>query len=191
MLDDHQGQAQFSSFVVPAEQVEVTDDWQTMGLVATATHSFTVQDVDVTEQQAFHYETVFLPQAIYQLNFSVFADLTLWVNYIGMAEHFLALSSDSVSPSHLQALQDTLTHANKMVETLATECLQVVSAKVEFTEPLVRKVHREASMSVAHISQAITAIYPYTGIKGASQNTSLNRVFRDYFTATQHHIFTA
>ena len=191
VLTNHQGHEPFSSFVVPADQVEVIDDWQTMGLVATATHSFTVQDVDVTERQGFHYETVFLPQAIYQLNFSVFADLTLWVNYIGMAEHFLALSSDIVSSNHLQTLQETLTHANHMVETLATECLQVVSEKVIFTEPLVTKVHREASMSVAHISQAITAIYPYTGIKGASQNSAINRVFRDYFTATQHHIFTA
>ncbi len=191
VLKDKHGQPKFSSFVVPAEQVEVTEDWQTMGLVATATHSFTVQDVDVTEQQGFHYETVFLPQAIYQLNFSVFADLTLWVNYIGMAEHFLSLSSDFVSSSLLQTLQETLTHANQMVETLATECLQVVSDNVNFTEPLVSKVHREASMSVAHISQAITAIYPYTGIKGASQNSAINRVFRDYFTATQHHIFTA
>ncbi|MBR9792616.1 MAG: acyl-CoA dehydrogenase [Gammaproteobacteria bacterium] len=190
-LNDRHGQPQFSSFVVPADQVEVVDDWQTMGLVATATHSFTVQDVGVTEHQAFHYETVFLPQAIYQLNFSVFADFTLWVNYIGMAEHFLALSNDSVSPGHLQILQETLSHANQMVETLATECLQVVSKKVNFTEPLVSKVHREASMSVAHISQAISAIYPYTGIKGASQNSAINRVFRDYFTATQHHIFIA
>ena len=88
-------------------------------------------------------------------------------------------------------MQETLTHANHMVETLATECLQVVSEKAIFTEPLVTKVHREASMSVAHISQAITAIYPYTGIKGASQNSAINQVFRDYFTATQHHIFTA
>jgi len=191
VLKNGQGNEQYSSFVVPAEQVAVTDDWQTMGLVATATHSFKVQDVDVIEQQAFHYETVFLPQAIYQLNFSVFADLTLWVNYIGMAEHFLALSNNFVSPSHLQTLKDSLTHANQMVETLATECLQVVSEKADFTELLVSKLHREASMSVAHISQAITAIYPYTGIKGASQNTALNRVFRDYFTATQHHIFTA
>ncbi|MCP3704249.1 MAG: hypothetical protein GY954_15135, partial [Alteromonas sp.] len=143
------------------------------------------------EQQGFHYETVFLPQAIYQLNFSVFADLTLWVNYIGMGEHFLALSSNSVSPSHLYTLQDTLTHANLRVENLAEECLQVVREKVDFTEQLVNKVHREASMSVVNISKAITAIYPYTRIKGASQNTALNRVFRDYFTATQHHIFTA
>ena len=191
VLKNHQGQEHYSSFVVPAEQVEVIDDWQTMGLVATATHSFKVQNAEITEQQGFHYETVFLPQAIYQLNFSVFADLTLWVNYIGMGEHFLALSSNSVSPSHLQTLQDTLTHANLRVESLVEECLQVVREKVDFTEQLVNKVHREASMSVANISKAITAIYPYTRIKGASQNTALNRVFRDYFTATQHHIFTA
>ena len=191
VLTNHQGHEPFSSFVVPADQVEVIDDWQTMGLVATATHSFKVQDVEVTEQQGFHYETIFLPQAIYQLNFSVFADLTLWVNYIGMAEHFLTLCSDCVSPSHLQPLQETLNHANQMVETLATECIKVVSEKEEFPEQLVSKVHREASMSVVHISQAVTAIYPYTGIKGASQNSALNQVFRDYFTATQHHIFTA
>ena len=191
VLNNHQGQPQFSSFVVPARQVEVVEDWQTMGLVATATHSFKVTDAEVSELERFRYDQVYLPQSVYQLNFGVFADLTLWVNYIGMAEHFVDLVNSGLSSAVSPSLPDILQHANRMVESLARECLQAVREKTPFTEAFISKVHTAASTSVATISQGITAIYPYTGIKGASENTEMNNVFRDYFTATQHHIFTA
>ncbi|MDN6310547.1 MAG: hypothetical protein L0J60_07740 [Psychroflexus sp.] len=39
------------------------------------------------------------------------------------------------------------------------------------------------------MTAAITSIYPYLGVKASRTDQQLNQIFRDYFTATQHHIF--
>src|SRR5690606_17956853 len=44
------GTPKFRSFVVPAEKVRIIDDWHTMGLKATATCSFEVDNVTVPEE---------------------------------------------------------------------------------------------------------------------------------------------
>ncbi|MGV8813599.1 MAG: hypothetical protein ACOH2D_05760 [Gelidibacter sp.] len=52
-----------------------------------------------------------------------------------------------------------------------------------------QKVHSQAADSVSDISRLIIEIYPKLGIRASRIDHQLNQIFRDYFTATQHHIF--
>ena len=178
------------SFVVPRNQVTIYDDWDTMGMKATATRSFSVNNVVVDHKYSFLYNRFYLPQLVYKIHFSVFADLTLWVNYIGMAEHYLEEASHSLDECKLTTLTTIVNIANKQVDTYVQEIEQLLSEEKSFSEELIQQIHDTASRSVQEISKNIIAVLPLLGIRSCNENTVLNQIFRDYFTATQHHIFS-
>ncbi|MGE5943614.1 MAG: acyl-CoA dehydrogenase [Flavobacteriales bacterium] len=177
------------SFVIPKEDVTIIEDWNTMGLKATATHSFKVDSVLVSSKQAFVYNKFYLPQAIFKIPFIVFADLTLWVNYLGMAEHFLYEASKILEAKSLEPFYLILSNTNQRLYKFAERMEQLTTKETTITETYIQTIHKTASTSVKNMSQAILNIHPLLGIKACSQSHPLNNIFRDYFTATQHHIF--
>lgn len=189
-LNRRDGKPDVRSFVIPAEQVSVVDDWQTMGLKATATQSFIIEDVNAAAWQTFRYDQVYLGQPLYQLNFSVFADLTLWVNYIGMAEHLVAVTVQTQAKEQRNRLLAEINNANQQMEQRAQQCCALMERQIPLSDEQINEIHQSAAHSVAQISNAIIAFYPRLGIAAATETQEINRIFRDYFTATQHYIFT-
>lgn len=189
-LKNEDGTPKFLSFVIPASAVTIIEDWNTMGLKASATHSFEVKDVVVDEQFSFVYNQFHLPQSVFKIHFSVFADLTLWVNYLGMAEHFCEEAALIVEPDQLIALVAIIRSANQEVIEIVRTVDELTETSGTFSHAFISEVHGVASASVKSISSALVGLYPFLGIKGSREDHVLNQIFRDYFTATQHHIFT-
>jgi hypothetical protein len=158
-------------------------------MLPTATHSFVVDDLAVGEKYSFHYETVYLPQPVYKIPFSTFADLTLWVNYIGMAEHYLEEAKLVLDEKKLKPLASAVNRSNRAAFNFAEEINNSIKKGSDIHEPYQQKVHEKAVESVRQFSQAILEIYPFLGIKASRSDHQLNQIFRDYFTATQHYIF--
>lgn len=183
------GSPKFLSFVIPASEVTVIEDWNTMGLKASATHSFVVKDVLVDERFSFVYNRFYLEQPIFKIHFSVFADLTLWVNYIGMAEHLLEEPKDHSKPGY-QSLQEAVKKANKAVSDYAHTIEKITGEESSISELLVAEIHKSAADSVKEMSGCIISLFPHLGVNASREDHVLNQIFRDYFTATQHHIFT-
>lgn len=189
-VKDEKGKERILSFVISKDQVSIIEDWDTMGLEASATHSFEVRDIHVHEKYSFKYNDHHLPHSIFKIDFSVFADLTLWVNYLGMAEHFLEESKSECTAKKCQGLQSVLLISNEKVNSFAADVESEIMADGVLSRELVKEVHREAASSIRNISLAITELYPFLGIRACWKSSLLNKIFRDYFTATQHHIFT-
>lgn len=189
-LKDDEGNLRFLSFVIPAHQVQVIHDWNTMGLKATATHSFTVNSVKAFENQSFVYNQIHHPNLIFKIPFTVFADLTLWVNYLGMAEHFVSeakkVSKSKGNPKLLQVVKN----ANEKIYSLAQEVEQFLENEDSISEFHILEIHQVASQSVKNMTEGIIEWFPHLGIKACKENHPLNLVFRDFFTATQHHNFS-
>ena len=184
------GSPKILSFILPKKDVKIINDWHTMGLKASVTQSFNVENIVVDKGYSFIYNEFYLPQEIFRIPFSVFADLTLWVNYIGMAEHFLE-EAQKIRPSELlKSLENTLSNANLQVIQKSEKIEDMISLGNKISATFITEVHKIASVSVKNLSNEIMNVYPYLGIGASSENHQLNQVFRDYFTATQHHIFT-
>jgi len=188
-VKEKDGSVQFRSFVIPKDKIQIVPDWKTMGLIATATHSFEVDTV-IEERYSFKYNKFNLPQAIFKIPFSLFADVTLWVNYLGMAEHFLDEAQCVLTKDDLLNLSNVLSMTNQEIFITSEEIEINIQKGIEFTDEYMRNIHSKAVDSVRNISRLIIEIYPNLGIKGSSSDHQLNQVFRDYFTGTQHHIFT-
>ncbi len=189
-LTNEDGSPRFLSFVIAADQVSIIEDWNTMGLKATATHSFEVRNVLVSEEYSFMYNQVYLSQPIYEIDFSVFADLTLWVNYLGMAGHLLEEAASETDKQKLDSLNAVIRESNEELDRLTELVESTISKGNSLDKDLIKEVHETASHSVRQMSEAIITLHPYLGVKASREDHSINQIFRDYFTATQHHIFT-
>lgn len=189
-IQNDDGTPKVLSFVLPKENVSIIDDWDTMGLKATTTCSFEVEKVNVHKNFSFIYNEFFQPQDIFKIPFSVFADLTLWVNYIGMAEHFLAEASYLQATGVLKDLENNISRSNQKVAQFSEEIEGKIAEGIEIDPEYMQEIHRVASDSVRGFSKNSIEIFPHLGIKAVRKNEPLQQIFSDYFTATQHHIFT-
>ncbi len=188
-LKDENGADKILSFVLPKNKVEIIEDWNTMGLKATATCSFNVKDVLIAEENTFVYNHFYLSQEIFKIDFSAFADLTLMVNYLGMVEHYLEESKKEINHSVLKTLENSLQKANSQVYIFAEEIEKRISQNNKIEEELLQNIHQTCSRFILDFSALLIKIHPFLGMKAARINHPLNQIFRDYFTATQHHNF--
>lgn len=177
------------SFVIPKEAVQIIENWDTMGLKATATYSFKVNAYLTSSNNAFVYNTSYLSHPIFKTPFSVFADLTLWVNYLGMAEHYLKDASAFLEDKQTKSLTSTLSKTNLQLFEFAKQIEVLTTKNEQINKDYIDKIHLTAIRSVKAISKEIINIHPLLGVKASKEQHPINRVFRDYFTATQHHIF--
>lgn len=184
------GSPKVLSFVISKEKVRIIEDWNTMGLKATATFSFEVNDVLVHKSNGFLYNDHHLPDPIFKIPFSVFADLTLWINYIGMAQHLYEEAFRSIDKGLLDDLEHTIKDGDLKIFRYAEQVENGILTHKSLDDRIIQEVHHVASESIKTLSRHIIGIFPFLGVNASRDNHPLNQIFRDYFTATQHHNFT-
>src|SRR5699024_1054711 len=188
-VKNRDGTPQVRSFVVPKEKVTIIEDWNAMGMAATATHSFTIEELPVHRKYRFWYNHSYLPGPIYKLPSSLFAYLTLWANYVGMAEHYWEESMRVLDDQQSADLKAITEESNQALFGFSAEVERLIRNESTITETYMQQVHQQAADSVRRISEAIVDIHPLLGMKASRRSHQLNQIFRDYFTATQHIIF--
>jgi alkylation response protein AidB-like acyl-CoA dehydrogenase len=183
---DASGNPIFRSFFLEADKVQYLETWNTFGLIATATHDFEVKNVWVTEENMFQYNHSYFDGIMDKIPFPVMADVTILVNHIGVAEHFLEESLNirqtavqKEFEAYLKGQIEQFYHIAEQIEEILTES-DTLSA--EFSE----KVHAFGEDFVQNTAVYIAKIHPYLGMKASKFNEPINQIFRDYFTLTQH-----
>lgn len=174
------------SFVINKNDVTVFPDWKCMGMKDTYTYSFKVTNVYVGEEYSFLYDVFYTQNIIDKVPFSVFADLTLLVNYLGMAIHFYK-EAISLNSNHtedrikvlIQSIEESIINFAKEVE------WQLLNDENSLFE-LQKNIHQYGINAVQSLAQAIVSLYTKLGIIAAREDQTINKIFKDFFTATQH-----
>ena len=124
-----------------------------------------------------------------KIPFRIFADLTLLVNYLGMAEHFIEKSLEIINYQKQTDFEHfVIKSTSKTIEFAKTiENLLVNNSPI--SQEIETEIHSFGIKTVEKITQFIIEIYPQLGIKASKINEEINQIFRDYFTATQHRNF--
>lgn len=167
------------SFVVPKEKVTIIPDWESMGMRATSTFSFRLNDVLVSRQYSFKYDKFYTQDKTSGIPFSVFTDLTLLVNYIGMAQNF----AETVDNMKMQEF--TATALEKTIN-IAKEIEQSIANKKVLSKEQIEQIHIFGEETVYDLCKYIIKLYPTLGIEASRIKSPINQIFRDFFTATQH-----
>ncbi len=193
------------SFFVPKDVVLVHYDWDTFGLECTASHSFSLDQVEIDSAYSFQItpEKRYSDDPLYSLPFMPFAEVTLLANYIGMYRRFLDLvekyfmekSKDpfwekkfskqrfKLLDTYQVQLATNRTAMNTQIITLWDKCL---TGGLTADDPVIGKIAVQSREIVKDIREQTVTLFPLVGIAGAQRDNELNIVFRNIFTATQH-----
>jgi indole-3-acetate monooxygenase len=203
-LLNKEGEPLYKSFLFTKKEVKIFKDWNTMGLKATASNSFSIKDLKVSKRRSFvidpNYAT--LPDLIYQYPFLQFAETTLAVNISGMALHFLdefeqliALwkQSKKYSDAAINRLEEKLKETNNNLREHRAAFYEATNASWKILEEN-QLISREMLDKVSVLSRqfslnarkAAAELYPHCGVSATQNGTIINLIIRDIFTASQH-----
>ncbi|KQS93328.1 hypothetical protein ASG21_10155 [Chryseobacterium sp. Leaf394] len=185
-LLDKFGSEIIRSFVISKNEVEIIPNWKSMGMKATGTFSFKVENVEVSEEYSFVYDDFFTDDVLDKIPFRIFADLTLLVNYLGIASHFSEeaiiirpnLLLDSFNKMISNELEKTIDFANE-IENILNDFETVPPEKQT-------EIHSFGTDLVEKLSHQILEIYFQLGLRATHKDSAMYQIFCDYFTATQH-----
>jgi indole-3-acetate monooxygenase len=205
-LLNKKGEPVYKSFLFTKDEVQIYKDWNTMGLKATASNSFSVKDLKITKEYAFiigaKHST--LPGLIYQYPFLQFAETTLAVNISGMALHFLEEVEQLITQWYgSKKYSDEVT--NKLKEKLkenfgnlrehrlafyeaVSESWKMLEQKHHITAQMLNKISLLSRQLSLNARKAVTELYPHCGVAATQNGTVINLIFRDIFTASQHYL---
>jgi len=183
---DENGKELIRSFIIPKDQAAIIADWKAMGMQATGTFSFTVDNVLVDANHSFIYNEFYTDAVLDRIPFRIFADLTLLVNYLGMAAHFLD-EAEKIRPQlNVEAFRNNLSSEENQTYLFADKIETLLEDQQEISAEVQTEIHQFSEKLVANLSHRILDLYFQLGIKASHTNEPIQQIFRDYFTATQH-----
>lgn len=201
LLDDA-GRPRIRAFIVPARHVTLEPTWRSIGLRASASHSYRIDDAWVPADHGFTIapEAATAPGPLYRFPFMPLAFVTLGANLLGMARHFLALArpllagrrhpATGLTMIGLPAVATKLADVTQAIDISQREFYMVLdaawAAAVAGADVDAAALQAVSLAMVESCRQAVDAIYPYCGLQAAHADSDINRVWRDFHTATQH-----
>ena len=204
VLDDS-GAARIRAFIVPAKNVVIDPTWDSIGLRATASHSYRIDAAWVGAEHGFAIDPAQATAAgpLYRFPFLLLAFVTLSANLAGMARHFLRLAQPAIARrrhpltglqlidmpdvvARLRGAGDALDYARVDFYRLLDEAWEQVLAGAPVSERQAAAVRAQSLELVEVARAAVDALYPYCGLYAAHVGSEINRVWRDFHTATQH-----
>ena len=188
-LLDQSGSEIIRSFVIPKDQVEIIPNWKSMGMKATGTYSFKVDDVKVSEDYSFIYDEFFTDDVLDKIPFRIFADLTLLVNYLGMASHFSEEAIKIRPQLNLNAFNQKIEEQKEKLLDFANEIEELLNDFELISSEKQSEIHDFSTDVVKILSHQILEIYFQLGIKATHTDSAIYQIFCDYFTAMQHSNF--
>jgi alkylation response protein AidB-like acyl-CoA dehydrogenase len=204
-LLDAAGAPRIRAFIVPARDVQIVPSWRSIGLRATASHSYRISDKWIAARHGFRIDAAHATAAgpLYRFPFMSLAFVTLSANLAGIASHFLQLATPSISRRRhpLLAMQlidvpgvaqrvkgaaDGLAAARTLFYQLLDRAWEQVVAGAALSAGETAALQSASLALVGAARLAVDELYPFCGLYAASEDSEMNRIWRDFHTATQH-----
>ena len=204
LITDESGDDVIQSFIFKRDEVVLQENWEYIGLNATAGYSYTVDAVKVPANRTFiiNQQHAVLPAPIYHYPFLQMAECTLAANIAGMCIRFFDLAKDmlaakqttnqraaSVKEKGLELLQTTVAEMNQLRDAFYTALQHSWNVHID-----TKKTDTEALEMVSLTSRNLAngtrvwvdKIFPYLGLDAARTHEPINQVWRNIHTASQH-----
>ncbi len=189
------------AFLMKKDEVIIHKTWNSMGMIATGSHSFEVKNLIVPPNRSFEIDAknAVINNPIYHYPFLQLAETTLAVNLSGLAIRFLDLCEE-------MAMQKVNGKANRLTKSLRQAEAKLGESRKEFYDAVnlswkscerkktipkteLKEVSK-ASQALAKVSiQLVDQLYPFCGLTAADTQQEINRVWRNIHTASQHSLF--
>lgn len=202
-------------FLIPAEDIEIIDDWHTAGLRGTGSKSLVVNDAFIPAHRAVRFADLgagttpgsrLHPGGLYRLPFDSVWPYSLAGAAVGAArgalEQFaeatrkrLGAAPPLVQASNgtaLQRLAKASVQLDAATELLLKNCREADAATEDtvFDNLTRARRHRDLSWSVQQCRDAVNTLYEASGGSGIYESEPMQRWWRDVNAAAEHVAFT-
>ncbi|MBX2921202.1 MAG: acyl-CoA dehydrogenase [Chitinophagaceae bacterium] len=207
-LIDEAGNGKISSFLFKREEVKIINDWNCIGMKATASHSFLVDKLHIPSNRAFSINpsSAYLPHPAFSFPFAQFAELTIASNFSGITAHFIDLcqllfhrrvkqkgytTEQACDVFECLGRSKTIFEAERFrfYETMDTAWKKGVEKK-QWPEDDMNSITAACHSLVKTARNTVNALFPLCGMIAADPTSEINLVWRDFSTASQHSLFT-
>jgi len=204
-LLDAQGQPRIRAFLVPAALVQLVPSWNSIGMRASASHSYRIDGEWLAKEHGFTIspDTATAGGPLYRYPFYSLAYVTLAANVVGMAAHFMELAEECMRHrrharaglpllevpeviSMLQGKKDAYSAARARFYAVLDASWATVADGAALGADAMLAVQAASLDLVAACRAAVDGLYPYCGLYAAREDSAINRVWRDFHTASQH-----
>lgn len=205
---DAQRRPIFRAMTLERSQVRVLDTWNALGMRATTSHDFEVDDVFVPHGRTFDVlGDSLVPGPLYRFPFLGIAETSFAAVALGVATHgieaFRALAAEkrlhySGQPLHENAVaryriaeaETALSAVRQPFYDAVDVCWDGVSAGGTLDEATDARL-TVASVAVAEAAtRALDALYPLAGMPALFRDSEFGRCWRDLHTVAQHGLLT-
>ncbi|GAO42475.1 hypothetical protein [Flavihumibacter petaseus] len=190
-VKNEKGEEQLLTAWVPRNQVNLLPTWNAIGMVATASHSFALENVFVPAEQCFTIDPAYAiePAAVYRYPFLQLAETTIAVNLSGMCLRFLDLADPRKDGADrkmeaLQQIQEWRTALYALVE----KTWHILETGHEIPPDLLRATSYAARKLANGSRGLVNDLFPFCGMEAANRFSEINRVWRNVNTAALHSI---
>ena len=196
----HAGQTR--AVIVPADRVQIIKNWNAMGMRATDSHGFRLDQVVIPDTDIFDLDPTKLKVVTRtaRLPFLLYARALFLPVLTGIASCFLELyrehlgvvraGSENPARVAMETLDKKVTSCRKRLFDLAHEVWQAlsiddISGKVEVQN----EEFRQLSVRITQdLLVALDACHWHIGMKGIRMDEPLNVAYRNFKTAAAHHL---
>ena len=204
-LLDENGKPQIISIPFLKNEINLLSTWKSMGMLATSSDGFEVRGVKVPLNRSFKTGVDQRTNGkLYHFPYMQLLEACLAVNISGMTLHFIdlcteyflqKLSPDGILLSEDRVVQGDLGRLTRKFDVAREKLFYGVSilwqSCVE-SKPLYPSVLNKVSSATSNLCQiareTVNDLYPYCGLKITETDSEINRVWRDFQTASQHNL---
>lgn len=202
-----EGKPAVKSFIFKRSEIGILAGWSYFGLVATGSHAFEIENLIAPANRSFEInKAIQVADQGFDYPFLQLAETTLAVNSLGMAKHFMELVEETFyARSGLKRYNETqvayfdaeLQRCKKELNDLREQFYSAFDLSwyqllndQTIDEVLLSKVSL-LSRQLAHCARRTSdTLFPYCGLEAAKKETTINRIWRDIHTASQHALLT-
>lgn len=198
-ISSAKNEPEIKAFAFYPDETMKAADWKSYGLKATGSHSIEINDVYIPEERSFtiHPEAANVDGILYQYPFEPFAQATLGISLIGIAQRFrdetrqILLSKENTTDP--DSLNQRFSEASAQLDEAGNKLYQCVQEsweelknKGKIKSEMTDTVSKTCRKSSAIALEACQKIYPLLGMSVIHPDTAINRAWRDLHTASQH-----
>jgi alkylation response protein AidB-like acyl-CoA dehydrogenase len=201
---DKDGAQLILPFILDSADVKLLPGWKYMGMVATGSDAYEVNNLYVDKKRCFKIDVTaaVIDSLLYTYPFLQLAEATLAANLSGMAVHFIDLCAPAFAYKATNIRRVNEANVALMESELAATTAQVNQTRRAFfaavdaswqqpsDEELLKQVSQTSRVLAKTARECVDRLYPYCGLLAASPDTEINRVWRDLHTASQHALLT-
>lgn len=185
------------SFVLKKDEVKIHYTWNSMGMIATGSHSFEVTNMTIPLNRAFLIDPskAWIGDPVFQFPFLQLAETTLAVNLSGMTCRFVDLCEEVIPKKEHKIIKKILDFRTSLDQSRyqfyeqADSVWHTLASRAALSSFMLEQLSLASHNLANRCRQIINELYPFCGLEAADTRTEINRVWRNFHTAGQHSLF--